>query len=88
MVKVDFQSYSDYIYICKDCKCGKVYPLSIAEEYQYGDIFVKSRTECNTVLFWHYSGFAFLLGEYDEGFLIMSTLSAGIFLNIRIKTVI
>ncbi len=69
MVKVDFQSYSDYIYICKDCKCGKVYPLSIAEEYQYGDIFVKSRTECNTVLFWHYSGFAFLLGEYDEGFL-------------------
>lgn len=69
MVKVDFQRYSDYMYFAKDCKCGKVYPLSIAGQYQQGDILINSSSNCNAALFWHYSGFAFLLGEYDEGFL-------------------
>lgn len=69
MVKVDFKDFSDYIPYAQQCRCGKVYPLSIAEGYQQGDIFVSSRTECKTVLFWHYSGFAFISGEYDEVFL-------------------
>ncbi|MBO5473403.1 MAG: GNAT family N-acetyltransferase [Lachnospiraceae bacterium] len=69
MEKIAFQSYFDYIHFAKECVCGKVYPLSIAEGYQQGDIFVKSGVDCNTVLFWHYSGFAFIAGAYDESFL-------------------
>lgn len=69
MIKVDFKDYSDYIPYAQQCKCGNVYLLSIAEGYQQGDIFVSSRTDCKTVLFWHYSGFAFISGEYDKTFL-------------------
>lgn len=42
--------------------CGVVYPYSIAEKVQRGDIF----TDIHRALFWHYSGFAFAYGEYDE----------------------
>ncbi|MBQ7046618.1 MAG: GNAT family N-acetyltransferase [Oscillospiraceae bacterium] len=69
MVKVDFKDYSDYISYAQQCRCGNVYPLSIAEGYQQGEIFVNSLTDCKSVLFWHYSGFAFVSGEYDEVFL-------------------
>lgn len=40
MVKVDFKNYSDYINYAEQCKSGNVYPLSIAEGYQQGDVFV------------------------------------------------
>ena len=66
MVKVDFKDYSNYIPYAQQCRCGNVYPLSIAEGYQQGDIFVSSTTDCKAVLFWHYSGFAFISGEYDK----------------------
>lgn len=69
MEKIDIQYYPDCIRFADDIKCGKVYPLSIAEQYQKGDIFAKTETEFKTVLFWHYSGFASLSGEYDESFL-------------------
>ena len=41
---------------------GAVYPFSIAEMIQSGDVFIDN----NAVLFWHYCGFAFLCGEYDD----------------------
>lgn len=69
MVEVEIKEYSDYISYAEKCSCGTVYPLSIAEKYQYGNIFVNSKGECHTVLFWHQSGFAFISGEYDESFL-------------------
>ena len=69
MEKINLQHYSDCIRFANDCKYGKVYPLSISQLYQQGDIFAKTKTEFKTVLFWHYSGFAFVSGEYDESFL-------------------
>lgn len=69
MIKVKPHSYSDYISYAEECACGKVYPLSIAQGYQQGDIFTNSDSAPKTVLFWHYSGFAFVSGEYDESFL-------------------
>lgn len=69
MVKVDSINHSDYISFAEQYKCGTVYPLSVAEGYQQGDIFVNSISDCRTVLFWHYSGFAFVSGRYDESFL-------------------
>jgi hypothetical protein len=44
--------------------CGKVYPCSIAESIQTGDIFINSFEDSRSVLFWHYSGFAFLYGVW------------------------
>lgn len=69
MIKVNPQHYSDYIQYVEKCTCGMVYPLSIVQGYQQGDIFVDSANSPKTVLFWHYSGFAFISGEYSESFL-------------------
>lgn len=69
MEKIKIQNYSDCKCFANNVKCGKVYPLSITQLYQQGDIFTKAKTEFKTILFWHYSGFAFISGEYDECFL-------------------
>lgn len=50
-------------------KVDKVYPLSIIEGKQQGEIFSDSITEPKKVLFWHYCGFAYIVGEIDEEFL-------------------
>lgn len=44
---------------------GAVYPYSIVEGFQQGDIYANSRS----VLFWHYCGFAIFSGEYSKDFL-------------------
>lgn len=65
MNKIKPEDHGNYIkYIDKE-SCGAVYPFSIAENFQQGDIFSDSRS----VLYWHHSGFAFLYGECDEKFL-------------------
>ena len=69
MEAVNSKKYSEYISFAKACKCGKVYPISIAEGYQTGEIFADSASNPKAVLFWHYCGFAHISGEYNEGFL-------------------
>lgn len=49
--------------------CGSVYPLSIAEGIQGGDIFTNSVQDYEKILFWAHSGFAYLSGNIDEYFL-------------------
>lgn len=65
MYKVEPEEYINYIKYIDKASCGAVYPYSVAELVQKGDIF--SNSCC--FLYWHYSGFAFLYGEYDESFL-------------------
>ncbi len=65
MKKIDADSYESILkYICKN-PCGTVYPLSIAERKQYGDIYLGD----DSVLLWHYSGFAYIFGACGEDFL-------------------
>lgn len=40
--KVDFSMYSDFVHYAETIDCGKVYPLSIAEGIQDGEIFANS----------------------------------------------
>ena len=47
----------------------KVYPLSILEGIQKGEIFVDDDKAPNVALVWHYCGFANILGNYDEKFI-------------------
>jgi len=42
------------------------YPYSIVESRQHGRIFVDNVESPNTVLFWHYCGFAYLVGDTDN----------------------
>ena len=65
MRKLDVDSYDMILKdICKN-PCGTVYPLSIAERKQYGDIFLSD----DSVLLWHYSGFAYIFGSCKDNFL-------------------
>lgn len=65
MKKAEQKDYANYIQHIDGSDCGAVYPYSIAEGFQRGDIF----SENGAFLFWHYCGFAFLYGEYDGRFL-------------------
>ena len=65
MDKLNTISYPSIIQQIEDTPCGTVYPLSIAEMNQYGDIY----KERDSLLLWHYCGFAFLYGVCDERFL-------------------
>lgn len=44
----------------------KVYPLSIIEGTQQGEIFADSTMNARSVLFWHRCGFAWLAGMFSE----------------------
>ena len=48
----------------------KVYPLSILEGIQKGEIFVDNDETSTAALIWHYCGFANILGAYDERFIV------------------
>lgn len=65
MYKAEPKDYLNYVQYIEGSSCGAVYPYSIAEGFQSGDIF----SDQASFLFWHYSGFAFLYGRPDERFL-------------------
>ena len=65
MEKLDTSLYQSIIPQIRKTPCGTVYPLSLAEMNQYGDIY-KDR---DSILLWHYSGFAFIYGACDDLFL-------------------
>lgn len=44
----------------------KVYPLSIIEGFQSGEIYVDDTDKPTVALIWHYCGFANILGDYDD----------------------
>lgn len=61
--------YPDFIDLAKTHDCGSVYPLSVAEGIQGGDIFTKAAIGGEAFLVWTHCGFAYLLGKADKGFL-------------------
>ena len=65
MKKLDPADYQSVLRYIVPSACGEVYPRSIAEGLQHGDIF----TEEDAVLLWHHDGFAFLYGTCGEDFL-------------------
>lgn len=69
LYKINPWMYADFISIADNHNCGKVYPLSIAEGLQEGEIFTNSIEDYNNVLFWAYSGFVYLSGTVNQCFL-------------------
>lgn len=50
-----------------NCTSNTVYPLSIAEGFQDGNVIFSD--DSKAALFWHYCGFAYLSGSVEESFL-------------------
>lgn len=75
--KIEKSDYSRFIERAKRCTANKVYPMSISEGYQEGDIFIDSEADANVlvdkhtetlakedfVMFWHYCGFVYFYGR-------------------------
>ena len=69
LYKINSLQYPDFIEKAHSHDCGCVYPLSVAEGIQEGDIFTNSLKDYEKVLFWVHSGFAYLSGNIDTYFL-------------------
>lgn len=67
--KLNPLQYSNVIDVAAVHDCGSVYPLSIAESIQEGEIFTNSVKDYENLLFWAHSGFAYLSGNVDEYFM-------------------
>ncbi len=65
MEKLDKTSYQSIIGKIEETPCGTVYPLSVAEMTQQGDIY----TDGDSVLLRHYCGFAYVFGTCGSSFL-------------------
>ncbi|MCR5283402.1 MAG: GNAT family N-acetyltransferase [Lachnospiraceae bacterium] len=57
------------MYFAERCESNRVYPMSIAEGTQDGDILFDDPADPRAALFWHYAGFAFLSGSINRDFL-------------------
>jgi len=64
---VNPEQYSMYLQHINTIDHGNVYPLSIAEGFQHGEIY-ESLDE-KSAFIWHRCGFAFVAGVCDEPFL-------------------
>ena len=52
-----------------DNTANSVYPCSIAEGIQSGDIYVNDDADVETVFLGHYRGFGYISGKPSDGFL-------------------
>ena len=66
MIKVDPGQYHKYIPWAERCTSNRVYPLSIAEGRQSGEIYADRPGNAELVLFWHCCGFAYLSGTVSD----------------------
>lgn len=69
MYRIEQNSYSNFIELATQNTCNTVYPMSIAEGLQSGDIYADSESNPKVALFLHNSGFAYLSGTPDKEFL-------------------
>ncbi len=61
------ENYTNYLQYINVIDCGAVYPLSVVEGIQCGEIY--ESTDKRSVFIWHDCGFAFLAGACDVSFL-------------------
>lgn len=69
LYQIDPLRYPEFTAIADAHDCGKVYPLSIAEGFQKGDVFTNAMENYSSILFWAACGFAYLSGKAEECFL-------------------
>jgi hypothetical protein len=60
--KIDKSKYKEYMEYAEECTANRVYPVSIANGIQDGEIYTDDK---GCVLFRHYCGFAYLSGNVN-----------------------
>ena len=63
MRKVPANDYKLYVPWARQNTANNVYPCSIAEGLQPGDIYVNDGPQIDAVFFWHYCGFGYISGK-------------------------
>ena len=66
---IKLTDYRKINHLIDQIRIEKVYPLSILERIQNGEVFVDNAEIPTAALVWHYCGFANILGNYDERFI-------------------
>ena len=66
MRRVFESEYLNYVPWAQANTANRVYPCSIAEGFQSGNIYVNEGADVETVLFWHDCGFAYISGTVSE----------------------
>ena len=61
--------YRKVKHLVEQISVEKVYPLSLVEGLQNGEIYVDNDENPTAVLIWHYCGFAHIVGECSEEFI-------------------
>ena len=69
MYKINPLMYPELISVAEKHTCGKVYPLSVVEGFQEGEVLSISMKAYENVLFWAQCGFAYLSEKCDSSFL-------------------
>ena len=69
MKKVSESDFIAYVSWAKENTSNTVYPLSIAEGFQTGDIYLDNDDNPRAVLFWHYCVFGHISGTASDVFL-------------------
>ncbi len=69
MRKVSEKDYGKFVKWAKANTANNVYPCSIVEGIQSGDIYVNDDSVVETVFFWHHCGFGYISGKPSDEFL-------------------
>lgn len=69
MQKVSDYKYRNYRSWAEANNANKIYPCSIAEGFQAGDIYINDDADLRAVFFWHYCGFGYITGKASDIFL-------------------
>ncbi len=69
MKKIAENEYKTFLSWAGANKANRVYPCSIAEGFQVGDIYVNEGSAVEAVFFWHFCGFGYISGNASAAFL-------------------
>ena len=69
MRKINEKEYKEYSSWARKNTANRVYPCSIIEGFQSGEVYVNDGPDVEAVLFWHYCGFGYISGHSSDAFL-------------------
>ena len=69
MRKINEKEYKEYSSWARENTANRVYPCSIIEGFQSGDVYVNDGPDVEAVFFWHYCGFGYISGNASDAFL-------------------
>ena len=69
MRKINEKEYEEYGSWARENTANRVYPCSITEGFQSGEVYVNDDPDVEAVFFWHYCGFGYISGHASDAFL-------------------